>query len=260
MSYLTRLLARARGELPTVEPLIAPSYGATFAATQAARGDTDGQDAPARRRERAPDPEPRADGGAPSSRGRTDTPAAPLERSRQTATDPQTPTEQGRRPPRSSRPGRVAPDRLERPAARPDAPSPPTPADAPSASSAETGAAPRVRDGASHAEPPGGVPVRVRSATPAGPPAGAPAGAPVEAFADPFAEPRSRGARPGGEETSQGPPTINVTIGRIEVKAAGPPAAPAAGRKSTPTATLSLEDYLENRFERGPNRGRGGRS
>jgi hypothetical protein len=41
------------------------------------------------------------------------------------------------------------------------------------------------------------------------------------------------------------PPTINVTIGRVEVRAVPPPAQQRA--KPKPASVLSLEDYLRQR-------------
>ena len=62
----------------------------------------------------------------------------------------------------------------------------------------------------------------------------------------------------GGQDTGSGslrtspppaPPTIHVTIGRIEVRATQPPA---PVRRSAPTAsTMSLEDYLRSRTRKG---------
>lgn len=48
------------------------------------------------------------------------------------------------------------------------------------------------------------------------------------------------------EESAPPPPTIQVTIGRIEVRAMPPPA-PSRPRVTTPPARLSLEDYLRSR-------------
>jgi hypothetical protein len=44
-------------------------------------------------------------------------------------------------------------------------------------------------------------------------------------------------------------PTIQVTIGRIEVRATPPPAAPA--RKEQKSAVMTLEEYLRQRSRRG---------
>jgi hypothetical protein len=38
-----------------------------------------------------------------------------------------------------------------------------------------------------------------------------------------------------------------VTIGRLEVRAAAPAAAPAPGRAQAPAAVMSLDDYLRQR-------------
>jgi hypothetical protein len=46
----------------------------------------------------------------------------------------------------------------------------------------------------------------------------------------------------------QSAPTVNVTIGRIEVRAVTP-AAPPPKRTAPPAARLALEDYLKQRDE-----------
>jgi hypothetical protein len=55
-------------------------------------------------------------------------------------------------------------------------------------------------------------------------------------------------------ETPQAPPTINVTIGRVEVRATPPPSPPAQERHDTRSSgpvIMSLETYLRHREERG---------
>lgn len=57
--------------------------------------------------------------------------------------------------------------------------------------------------------------------------------------------------RPPGERTpprdQEAPPVIEITIGRVEVKAVYPPAPPSRPREAGPVAPrLSLEDYLRN--------------
>jgi len=55
--------------------------------------------------------------------------------------------------------------------------------------------------------------------------------------------------RPLPDPQPPAPPTIHVTIGRIEVRATQPPA---PVRRSAPTAsTMSLEDYLRSRTRKG---------
>jgi hypothetical protein len=46
-------------------------------------------------------------------------------------------------------------------------------------------------------------------------------------------------------ETRENPPTIHVTIGRIEVKATPPTAAPK--RRASASPTMSLDEYLRRR-------------
>jgi hypothetical protein len=62
---------------------------------------------------------------------------------------------------------------------------------------------------------------------------------------DAAAGPPVTGERAGGEAIQENTTTIQVTIGRIEVRATPPPAAPA--RKRTRPAGKSLDDYLEQR-------------
>lgn len=57
---------------------------------------------------------------------------------------------------------------------------------------------------------------------------------------------RSLSRQSEARAASPAPPTIQVTIGRIEVRAV-PPSAPPRPRTATPTARLSLEDYLRSR-------------
>jgi hypothetical protein len=58
--------------------------------------------------------------------------------------------------------------------------------------------------------------------------------------------PQRAAAREAAQTSSQAAPTINVTIGRVEVRATQ--AQPAvAGRQSTTAANMSLEEYLRRR-------------
>jgi hypothetical protein len=64
---------------------------------------------------------------------------------------------------------------------------------------------------------------------------------------------RERGERgPSGIEERRSeplPPVINVTIGRIEVRAPAAPSAPSAPRPEAPRPAVSLEEYLQRRAE-----------
>ena len=72
-----------------------------------------------------------------------------------------------------------------------------------------------------------------------------PAPRPAQSAAARAPAPRVAAAAPVAE--ASGPPPIHVTIGRIEVRAITPPAAPAARRPERPTPHLSLDDYLRSR-------------
>ena len=64
--------------------------------------------------------------------------------------------------------------------------------------------------------------------------------------------PHSLEEGPAAEERREpsGSPTVRVTIGRIEIRAAAPPAPPAAPLRSKPRKpNLNLNDYLKNRSE-----------
>jgi hypothetical protein len=74
-----------------------------------------------------------------------------------------------------------------------------------------------------------------------------PAPAPPEGRPAPLAAPR--GEREGGPREAGAPPPapqIHVTIGRLEIRAAGQPA-PAPRRAREPAAVMSLDDYLRQR-------------
>ena len=58
-----------------------------------------------------------------------------------------------------------------------------------------------------------------------------------------------RAERPPAPEATEQPPTIQVTIGRIEVRATPAPTAPAPGRRAAPIMTL--EEYLRQRSNGG---------
>ncbi|NEQ22340.1 MAG: hypothetical protein F6K28_24755 [Microcoleus sp. SIO2G3] len=62
----------------------------------------------------------------------------------------------------------------------------------------------------------------------------------------PIVTPRLERSQRPEEKAAPPPPTIQVTIGRIEVRAVPPPAPPRP-RVTTPPARLSLEDYLRSR-------------
>ncbi len=62
----------------------------------------------------------------------------------------------------------------------------------------------------------------------------------------PYAHRKFRSQNVTAPASSSSTPTIQVTIGRIEVRAITPPVAPAQ-RSRTPSPTLSLDDYLKQR-------------
>jgi len=53
-----------------------------------------------------------------------------------------------------------------------------------------------------------------------------------------------------GDISSAGPPTIKVTIGRVEVKAITPPVPPERAKPARPSPHLSLEEYLKQQGQR----------
>lgn len=67
-------------------------------------------------------------------------------------------------------------------------------------------------------------------------------------------EHRLPGASDHQRQPAQAPaaPTVHVTIGRIELRAAAPAPAPAPSRSAAKAPTLSLADYLERRAKAGP--------
>lgn len=66
-------------------------------------------------------------------------------------------------------------------------------------------------------------------------------------------EPRLPGDSDHQRQPAQAPaaPTVHVTIGRIELRAAAPAAAPAPSRNAGKAPALSLSDYLERRAKAG---------
>lgn len=113
----------------------------------------------------------------------------------------------------------------------------------------------------SHAQPPAGeyIPPVRDDATPSGNTPSHERQATIEAIAVPEPSaaltiaprisrhvPQRAAAREAAQTSSQAAPTINVTIGRVEVRATQ--AQPAvAGRQSTTAANMSLEEYLRRR-------------